>query len=609
MKNNSRKLTAILCADTKGFRRMTGREEAGALATLEGHRQVIGSLVEKRHGRVVSFPGGTLLAEFASAVDAVQCAMEIQKELKTRNEALPEEGRIPFRIGIHLGEVTEEEGTLRGDGIDVAVRIEGLADAGDTCISGSVHDQVKGKLSAEYEYLGEHRVQNMAEPVRAYRIMMEPGKAGRVAGRTGLMSYLETRLDIVKVVVTALSVLVGIGALWNSYFRAGPSPIGRASVERMALPLPDMPAIAVLPFENMTGDPKQEYFTDGFTEQIITSLSKISSLFVISRNSTFTYKGKPVKVQQVSEELGVRYVLEGSVQKFSSRIRINVQLIDAISGQHVWAQSYDRDLKDIFGLQDEVILKITSALSVNLTAGEQARAWAEGTKSLEAYLKLMQGREYRYKGNRESTALARRMAEEAIALDPKYAEAYVLLGWTHYTEVFLGTNRPEDAIPKATEFMQKALALNGSLAEAERGVELDPNSGQAYYNLTVILRWAGRSKEAIPVIQKALRLEPIPPDNYVQQMAMAYFLAGDCKEAIATCEKGLKRHPDHLVSRVIMATVYGSCGREAEARKEASEVLRINPKFSVETFTRNTPYKNPSDRDRVVQGLRKAGLP
>ena len=436
-----------------------------------------------------------------------------------------------------------------------------------------------------------------------------------------------------KVALTLAVALLQVagGLVVKKYFDRPPSPpVATASVQKAALPLPDKPSIAVLPFENMTGDPKQEYFTDGFTEQIITSLSKIPALFVISRNSTFSYKGKPVKVQQVSEELGVRYVLEGSIQKSSDRIRINVQLIDAISGQHVWAESYDRDLKDIFGLQDEVILKITSAMSVNLTAGEQARAWAEGTKSLEAYLKLMQGREYRYKGNRESIALARRMAEEAIALDPKYAEAYALLGTTHYLEVFLGTSRPKDSIAKATEFIQKALAMNGSLAdahsmlgvlyswsgryeegiaEAERGVELDPNSGQANYNLTVVLRWAGKSKEAIPVIRKALRLEPIPPDNYVQQLALVYFQTGDCKEALAACDKGLKRQPDHLVSRVIMAAVYGSCGREKEARKEAAEVLRINPKFTVESFMGNTPYKNPADRDRTAQGLRKAGLP
>jgi adenylate cyclase len=386
----------------------------------------------------------------------------------------------------------------------------------------------------------------------------------------------------------------------------------------------------VLPFENMTGDPKQEYFTDGFTEQIITSLSKIPALFVISRNSTFSYKGKPVKVQQVSEELGVRYVLEGSVQKSSGRIRINVQLIDAISGRHVWAESYDRDLKDIFGLQDEVILKITSAMSVKLTAGEQAHAWAIGTKSLEAYLKLMQGRDYYIKQNRESNVLARRMAEEAIALDPKYAEAFALLGATHMNDIYLGTSRPQDSIAKSIEWTQKALAMNGSLAdarsrlgvlytwsgrydegiaEAERGVELDPNSGQANFYLSMVLRYAGKAKEAIPVVRNAMRLEPMAPDIYLQNLALVYFQTGDCKEAIAACEKGLKRQPDNLSSHVIMAAVYGSCGRETEARKEAAEVLRINPKFTVESYTAILPYKNPADKDRTVEGLRKAGLP
>jgi adenylate cyclase len=336
-----------------------------------------------------------------------------------------------------------------------------------------------------------------------------------------------------------------------------------------------------------------------------------------------------VKVQQVGEELGVRYVLEGSIQKSSNRIRINVQLVDAISGQHVWAESYDRDMKDLFALQDEVILKITSAMSVNLTAGEQARAWAEGTKSLEAYLKLMQGREYYRKGNREGNALARRMAEEAIALDPKYADPYALLGTIFYSEAFLGPGLPKDVIPKAIESTQKALAMNGSLpearsrlgvlyswsgrydegiAEAERGVELDPNSGEANFNLGVVLRFAGKPKEAIPVLQKAIRLEPLAPDNYNRQLGLAYLHAGDCKEAIATCEKGVKGQPDHLISRVIIAAVYGSCGKEAEALKAGSEVLRINPKFNVESFLRNTPYKNPSHRELVAQGLRKAGL-
>jgi adenylate cyclase len=622
-----RKLAAVLSASAEEYGCLMGEDEARTLQALKGHHQVMCSLVEKHQGRVVDTRGDNLLAEFASVVSALECAVEIQKELKGRNETLPKERRMPFRIGIHLGDVIEEEGKIYGDSVHVAALLDSLADGGGICVSRSAHEQVKNKLDVGYQPLGGHSVENIAEPVQVYRVVLEPDAAGKMIGK--IWSRMKRWQKVALTIGIALLQMTG-GLVIKKYFDRPPSPsVSTASEQKVPLPLPDKPSIAVLPFENMTGDPKQEYFTDGFTEQIITSLSKISSLFVISRNSTFTYKGKPVKVQQVSEELGVRYVLEGSVQKSSSRIRINVQFIDAISGQHLWAESYDRDLKDIFGLQDEVILKITSALSVNLTAGEQARAWAEGTKSLEAYLKLMQARGYLRNQNRESIALARRMAEETIALDPKYAEAYAVLGATHMNDVYAGTSRPKESIAKATELIQKALGMNGSLAEArsrlgvlyswsgrydegiaeaERGVELDPNSGQANFNLAIVLRYAGKSKEAIPVIQKALRLEPIPPDIYIQNLALVYFQTGDCKEAIAACEKSPNRDPDNLSSHVIRAIVYGSCGREKEARKEGSEVLRINPKFTVESFTRILPYKNPSDRDRAVQGLRKAGL-
>jgi len=622
-----RKLAAVLSASAVEYGYLMGEDEAATLQTLKGHRQVMCSLVEKHQGRVVDTRGDNLLAVFASVVDALECAVGIQKELKGRNEELPKERRMPIRIGIHLGDIIEEEGKIYGDGVNVAALLDSLADGGGICVSRSAHDQVKNKLDVGYQDLGQHGVETIAEPVRVYRVVLEPDPKWKMIGKT--WSRMKRWQKVALTIGIALF-QVGGGLVVKKYFDRPPSPpVSTASVQKAALPFPDKPSIAVLPFENMTGDPKQEYFADGFTEQIITSLSKISSLFVISRNSTFTYKGKPVKVQQVSEELGVRYVLEGSVQKISSRIRINVQLIDAISGRHLWAESYDRDLKDIFGLQDEVILKITSAMSVNLTAGEQARAWAEGTKSLEAYLKFMQGREY-LRGNRESNALARRLAEETIALDPKYANAYALLGATHWKDVYLGTSRPKESIAKAIELTQKALAMNGSLAdarsrlgvlyswsgrydegiaEAERGVELDPNSGDANFFLAMVLRYAGKSKEAIPVIRKALRLEPMAPDIYVQNLALLYFQTGDCREAIAACEKGLKRQPDDLNSHVIMAAVYGSCGREKEARKEAAEVLRINPKFTVESYAAILPYKNPSDRDRTAQGLRKAGLP
>ena len=621
-----RKLTAILSADVKGYSLLMRDNEEETVRTIMAFREVIGSIVRKHRGEVVDSPGDNIMAEFASVVDAVRSAVEIQKELKVRNAELAENRRMEFRIGINLGDVIYDGERIYGDGVNVAARMESLAEAGGICVSGSAYDQIENKLAFGCEYLGEQTVKNISTPIRVYRLTGdETGPECTVKTPARKSS---TRL-IYAAVIGLLIILIGGFFAWNMIRRPASGSLEIASVEKMAFPLPDKPSIAVLPFDNMTGDPKQEFFTDGFTEQIITSLSKISSLFVISRKSTFFYKGKPVKVQQVSKELGVRYVLEGSIQKSGDRVRIDVQLIDAISDRHVWAESYDRDLKDIFALQNEVILKIASALQVNLTSGEQTRVWAEGTKSLEAYLKLMQSREYRYKGNRASYALAQRMAEEAIALDPKYAEAYAMLGAIYYFKMFFGTTRPEEVVPKATELTQKALALNGSLAdahsslgilywysgrydegiaEADRAIELDPNSAYAYYALGFLLRMAGKPKEAIPVIQKALRLEPMAPDIWNRQLALDYFQSGDCKQAIATCEKGLKRQPNHLISRVISAAVYGACGREAEARKEATEVLRINPKFTVESFMRKTPYKNPSDRDRVSQGLRKAGL-
>jgi adenylate cyclase len=594
-----------------------GQDEARTLTTLKSHFQVMHDFIAKFRGRVVAVHGDSLLAEFASVVDAVHCAVEIQNELKARNDELPETSRLHFRIGINLGDVIEEEGNIYGDGVNVASGLESLAEGGGICISRSVHDHVKNKLSVGYKSLGAHSLKNIAEPVRVYRVLPGPNGSGKTVGE--VWHRLKRWQKVALALAVALLPVVG-GLAVKQY----------VDQPKTTLPLPDKPSIAVLPFDNMTGDPGQEYFADGFTEEIISSLAKISSLFVIARNSSFTYKGKPVKIQQVSDELGVRYVLEGSIQRSGDRVRINAQLIDAISGKHLWSEHYDRDLKEIFGLQDEVILKITSALQVNLTSGEQARVWAEGTKSLEAYLRFLQGREYLIRGNRDSIALARRMAEEAIALDPGYADAYALMGATYHNEVFLGTSHPKESIAKAIEWTQKALAMNGSLAdararlgvlytwsgrydeaiaEAERGVELDPNSATANFFLSNVLRYAGRSKEAIPVIRKALRLEPMAPDIFVQNLALVYFQAGDGKEALATCEKGLKREKNNLNSHAIRAAVYGYCGREEEARKEATEVLRINPNFTVESYTRILPYKYPSNKDLTIQGLRKAGLP
>jgi len=376
-----RKLTAILSADVKGYSRLMEDDEEATVRTITAYRELMVSQIQNQNGRVVDAKGDNLLAEFSSVVDAVRCAVEIQKELGRRNAELPENRKMEFRIGVNLGDVIEEGETIYGDGVNIAARLEALAEGGGIRISGTTYDQVENKLGLEFEYLGEQAVKNIRKPVRVYRVRMEG---------------------------------------FNSGVEMGQGP-----------PLPDKPSIAVLPFVNMSGDPEQEYFSDGMSEDIITSLSQSPDMFVIARNSTFVYKGKPVNVQQVSRELGVRYVLEGSVRKVGNRVRITAQLIDALKGHHLWAERYDRDLENIFAIQDEITLKILTALQVKLTDGEQARLYSKGTENIEAYLKIGQARSYFYRfdrgrGRRAVTSIG--LTGEAILWHVKYVRKS--LPWT-----------------------------------------------------------------------------------------------------------------------------------------------------------------------------------
>ena len=402
--------------------------------------------------------------------------------------------------------------------------------------------------------------------------------------------------------------------------------------ENPPLPLPDKPSIAVLPFDNLSGDPEQEYFNDGITEDIITALSKTPKMLVIARNSTFTYKGKPVKVQQVANELGVRYVLEGSVQKVGERVRITAQLVDAKSGHHLWAEKYDRDLTDIFALQDEITKEIIIALQVSLTEGEQARLWGKGTGNIEAYLKFLKAREYYLSQTKEGNALARRFAEEAIALDPEYAPPYHILSITHFYDVFYRTTKsPKQSFEKALELVQKAIALDDSYAlahgwsgflstfilrkyergimEAQKGVDLDPNGAHGYLYLSLCLRYAGKFEDAIQAIEKAIRLNPFPPVTFFKYACHAYVGAGRYEEAITAGKKAVELSPGDANSRVILAVAYSLAGREEDASITAKEVLRLNPKFSVTRFRKSLPYKNPVDTDRVIEAMLNVGLP
>jgi adenylate cyclase len=586
----------------------------------------MGELIQKHRGHIVHGSGDSLLAEFVSVVDAVQCAVEIQKELKTRNAELSEDRKVEFRMGINLGDVIDENEDLHGDGVNIAARIEGLAEAGGICISRTAFDQVRNKLKLGYEYIGEHSVKNITQPVRVYRVLMEPEDAGKVIGEKIALLKQRWKLTLAAVVF----VIVGATAvtLWNTYFR--PPSVEVASVEKMAFPLPDKPSIAVLPFDNLSGDPEQEYFSDGLTEEIISTLSSVPKIFVIARNSTFTYKGKAVKVQQVSEDLGVRYVLEGSVRKGGDKIRITAQLIDALNGHHLWAQTYDRTLSDIFAVQDEITKNIITAMQVRLTEGEEVKAASKGTNNLEAYLKYLQANELINKINPESNALAKQLAEEAIELDPDYAWAYLVLGRSHMMDVWVKTSKsPKASIGKAIELVQKAIALDETNAEAhallgflysmtkqydkaiaqvEEAVNLNPNSAYGHFVMGKNLFFAGRFEESIPEYKKSIRLNPIPPSNLFWSLGLSYAYIEQYDEAIKWCEKAVHQEPNDLLARMMMTVVYSLSGHDEKARAEADEMLRIQPKFTIDKFKKKLTYKRQTDRERFLGALRKAGL-
>jgi adenylate cyclase len=431
-------------------------------------------------------------------------------------------------------------------------------------------------------------------------------------------------------VLAALIVLIA-GAIalvtWKLYLK--PSAVRKASVERMAFPLPDKPSIAVLPFVNPSEDPKQEFFSHGITENIITGLSKIPRLFVIARHSTFVYKGKGVKVQQVAEDLGVRYVLEGSVQRSGNRVRITTQLIDALTGNHLWAERYDRDLTDIFAVQDEITIKILMSMRVKLTEGEQSLR-GKPPRNLEAYLKLLEAIEYIQRFNTEGNIMGKQLSEEAIALDPEFGGAYYTLASAHMMDVWLGLSKsPKESLDKAVELTQKAISLNPkdsryyafigylyalkrdyekAIAEGEKAVALDPGGADSHALLGMTLNYADKPKEAIFLFEKAIRLNPIGPTMYFLNFGTSYRMMGQYQEAITQYKKALHMAPNNIIAHLSLAGTYSQLGRDEEARAEAEEVLRLNPKFSLESYAKTLPFKRQAETDRLVEALCKAGL-
>jgi adenylate cyclase len=622
-----RKLTAIISADVAGYSRLMDDDEESTIRTLTAYCSAMTKLIQQYRGRVVDITGDNLMAEFSSAVDAVNCAVETQRELAERNSELSYERRMEFRIGVNVGDVIEENDRIYGDGVNIAARMEVLAEAGGICISGRVYDQVENKLDFEYEFLGEQEVKNIAKPIRAYRVLSYPGaaahrveRAKRIVGkkwRNGLMAIL------------AVLVLVAALAIWNSYFRL-PS-VEATSGKKITFDPPKGPSVAILPFVNLSEEPEQDYFSDGLTENIITSLSGCPKLFVIGRNSTFTFKGKTVKVQQVARELGVQYVVEGSVQKAKDRVRITVQLIDARTGYHLWAEKYDRDMRDIFALQDEITIKIITALEVKLTEGEQARLRLRGPANLEAFMKGLKALAYFRLFNKEGCVLARQEVEEAIALAPKHSGLYALLAMTHIMDLYLGSSKSSlISFAQASNSLKKAIALDkdnsdahmilGSLylmrrehekaiAACERAVVLNPNGADAYTNLGFTLALSGRPEEAIKYHMKAIRLNPIPPSYYLHQLGHAYRILGRYEEAISAYEKAVHTQPTNVFAHIGLAATYILFGREEDARNEAAEVLKIDPKFSIDFYAKKRPFKNQAEKEVLIDALRKAGLP
>ncbi len=576
-----RRLAAILIADVVGYSRLMGADESGTLGVLRSHRrELFDPKIDEYRGRIVKTMGDGLLVEFPSVVDAVQCAIDVQGGMARRNADVAADRRVEFRIGVNLGDVIVEGDDIYGDGVNVASRLEGLADPGGICISGDSYRQVKGKLTAEFEDLGERELKNISLPVRAYRVLPAAPDNG------------------------------------------APGPRKHPAKER--------PSVAVLPFENMSGDPEQEYFSDGIAEDIITALSKISGLLVIARNSTFVYKGQAVDMKEVSRKLGVRTVVEGSVRKVGNRVRITAQLIDGATGGHLWAERYDRDLDDIFAVQDDVTAEIVSALKVKLSETERAHIGHRELLPSEVYDLLLRGREKFTLFTKEANALARDFFERAGRLAPDSAEVHARLAQTYSQESNMGwTSRPREVQDLAFELVRKAIDLDPTLpvaygtignlylwrkehdkaiAAQEKWVELDPNNADAYLQLGTALAFAGEPEKALPLLKESMRLNPNYSFLTTFSLGQVNYQLGNLDEAIAFLEQSAAINPTFMGTRVYLTAVYSEMGDEEKAQACVAKLRSEGREVPSGRLEDLIPYKNSKDTDRLADALRKAGI-
>jgi TolB-like protein/class 3 adenylate cyclase/Tfp pilus assembly protein PilF len=626
-----RRLTTILAADVVGYGRLMGEDEAGTLAALKSLRRELVKPKESQYrGRTVKLMGDGALMEFSSVVDAVQFAVEVQVAIAERNVDVPEDRRIVYRIGINIGDIIVEGDDIYGDGVNVAARLEGLCEPGGVCIARNVFNQVKGKLDLTFEHLGEKEVKNITEPVSVYRINLDDKAAALVtpitvtSPTTGRGRWPQIAAGLV------LSLVAVAGLVWWQPWAPDIEP---ASVERMALPMPDKPSIAVLPFDNLSNDSEQEYFADGLTDDLITDLSKISGLFVIARNSVFTYKDQGVDIRDVARELGVRYVLEGSVRRAGDNVRINAQLIDGRTGNHLWAERYDRQYTDIFAIQDQVIESIVEALSVQLTETERSEVARLPTDNLEAYDYYLRGEKLAYRAEPASVADALRFYQKAIALDPSFADAhagYARVAVDVLTHGLLDNLPSAVARKRAYEAAGRALALNPRLArgysvlallqmfESEheyavasvrKAVALNPNSAEAHLNLAVVLVYAGRQDDALQEMETVLQLNPKPPSYVYDYYGLALYMNHRYAEALAALEQ------EHDITKSdlgleLLAVVNARMGRMDAAKAAIQGILERVPDQSLAWYrVIFAHHAREEDRAERLEALRLAGLP
>ncbi len=573
-----RKLAAILAADVVGYSRLMSEDEAGTLAALRARRkEVVEPLVARCRGRIFKLMGDGVFIEFASAVNAVECAIDLQKGMAERNAGGPAGRALHLRVGINLGDVVVEDGDLYGDGVNLATRLQEVADPGGICVSAKVHAEVVRKLDLAFEDLGERALKNIAEPVRVFRI--------------------------------------GTGVA---------VPRGLAS----SLSLPAKPSIVVLPFVNMSGEADQDFFADGLTEDILTELSRFRELFVISRNSSFKYKGQSVNVQQVARELGVQYVAEGSVRKIGNRVRVTVQLIDAETDRHVWAERYDRQLEDIFAIQDEVTSAIVSTLPGRVEAATRDRSAHKPTANMAAYECVLAGKTLHHRSTRADNAEAIRMLDRAIALDPNFGHAHAwracVLGqaWTYgwvadrdatWDEV-MAELQTSLALDDNDSDVHRILAavnvarddLDKAIYHEERALSLNPNDDLIVVQQGEILTWLGQPEEGIDWIKKAMRLNPYHPERFWHHLARAYFVARRYAEAIDACKRIAALDHQH---HALLAACHAYLGNETAARLHAGETVRLQPDFRIGTYETALHYRNETDRAHHREGMLKAGLP